>query len=417
MYKVLSRKVQENPLLKMHLFGMKIFGLFIFDNQFYHFWHWFRGLFFSVTFTVFNFTQHIDLISLWGNVDEMTTNAATTLLFTTTVFRLVNFFRNRRIYTNLVEHLDTFLCKMMKSDIEEEQEIIEENLKYTRKLTLGFWAIALTTGNLMCIQSFILSFFYEPHYVHDPITNASEPSFPPVILRSWFPFEDQWEHFYKVYFVQFYAMWVGMIIVPCWHAFIVALMIFPIIRFQILNHQLQNIEKYCLQEMYARERSNVDTPKAPRTLLNFLAKCVEEQVSIWKYVRQLEKLISGSIFLDFVAFSVLLCALLFQGSRVNNGVQYIIIFCYITTMTVILWMYYWHANEISLHSEMLTNSLYKSVWYEHDVVYQKAVLQFMAGSGKALQMQAGFVVMTLHSFLKILQASYSYFTLLTQVAN
>uniref|UniRef100_A0A7G3AS51 Odorant receptor n=1 Tax=Lutzomyia longipalpis TaxID=7200 RepID=A0A7G3AS51_LUTLO len=398
----------------MHLLGMRIFGLFIFDGQTAPFLHWFRGIFFSVTFTIFNITQHIDLVSLWGNLDEMTTNAATTLLFTTTVFRLVNFFRNRKTYTTLVAELDDFLRQLMETKVVEEMKIIKRNLKYTKELTIAFWTIALTTGNLMCVQSFILSFIYEPHIVYDPLTNTSQTSFPPVILRSWFPFEDQWEHFYKVYFIQFYSMWVGMIIVPCWHAFIVALMIFAILRLQILNHQLQHIENYiCIDA----KRSNVEQPKEPKNLINFLTDSLVEQIKIRNYVKQLEKLIAGSIFLDFVVFSVLLCALLFQGSRTKFGVQIIIIICYITTMTVILWMYYWHANDISRHSETLALSLYNSCWYEHDITYQKAVLQIMLCSGREIRMQTGFVIMNLQSFLKILQASYSYFTLLTQVAN
>uniref|UniRef100_A0A1B0DIE1 Uncharacterized protein n=1 Tax=Phlebotomus papatasi TaxID=29031 RepID=A0A1B0DIE1_PHLPP len=280
MYRVLDKKVQDNPLLGMHLFGMRIFGLYIFGSQSVPFLHWFRGLFFSITFTIFNVTQHVDLISLWGNVDEMTTNAATTLLFTTTVFRLVNFFRNRETYTNIVARLDDMLSQLMDTEVPEERDIIEKNLKYTRTLTLGFWTIALTTGNLMCVQSFILSFLYEPHDVYDPVTvrkffiflaikfvlkikhisfqNTTQTSFPPVILRSWFPFDDQWEHFYTVYFVQFYNMWVGMIIVPCWHSFMVALMVFAILRLQILNHQFQHVEVYVLGGMYNAKRSNVE---------------------------------------------------------------------------------------------------------------------------------------------------------------
>lgn len=70
-------------------------------------------------------------------------------------------------------------------------------------------------------------------------TNVSQ--LPPVILRSWFPFDDLWDKFWIVYSVQFITMWIGMIIVPSWHCFIVSLKIHAIIRLEVLNHKLQNL--------------------------------------------------------------------------------------------------------------------------------------------------------------------------------
>ena len=37
-------------------------------------------------------------------------------------------------------------------------------------------------------------------------------------------------------------MWIGMIIVPCWHTFIVTLMIYAINKLDLLAYKLENIE-------------------------------------------------------------------------------------------------------------------------------------------------------------------------------
>lgn len=65
---------------------------------------------------------------------------------------------------------------------------------------------------------------------------------PPLILRAWFPLpiEDQWTYFYYIYIIQFYVMWLGMISVPCWHSFMVALMMYPIISMEQIYWKLEH---------------------------------------------------------------------------------------------------------------------------------------------------------------------------------
>ena len=150
---------------------------------------------------------------------------------------------------------------MWKTGSRVEKQILDRHVRYSIILTLGFWVCALVTANLMNFTSFIRSFFYEPSFMIDEKTvsywicllniiekytirpfyqGRNETSIPPLILRSWFPVEDYWQHFYKLYFVQFYVMWVGMIIVPCWHSLMVALMLYAIVKLEQLNYKLKN---------------------------------------------------------------------------------------------------------------------------------------------------------------------------------
>lgn len=218
------------------------------------------------------------------DIDEITKNAATTLLFATTSFRMISFYWNRMRFVNLVKAVDEGLEVLIESADETTRKIIANSVSYMRNLTAVFWVSALITANMMCINSVMQSFFYEPDKV----------SYPPTILRSWFPFEDYSRHFWLIYAIQYYIMNVGMLIVPCWHAFIVSMMVFVITKLQILNHKLAE----------TKDESH-------------LVKCVDEREKLFGIVRELSSLISSSVFLDFLVFSVLLCALLFQASQVN----------------------------------------------------------------------------------------------------
>lgn len=82
-------------------------------------------------------------------------NAATTLLFTTTVSRFYDFYRNRREFTELAHELHLNVREMLKSDRKDEKAIIEAHISYVNNLTVAFWTCALVTANSMCINTFI----------------------------------------------------------------------------------------------------------------------------------------------------------------------------------------------------------------------------------------------------------------------
>lgn len=60
---VLQKVVATNPLMRIHLRAMRIFGYIRFDNQNHKRLHCFRGVIFTVSFILFNITQV--LITSW----------------------------------------------------------------------------------------------------------------------------------------------------------------------------------------------------------------------------------------------------------------------------------------------------------------------------------------------------------------
>lgn len=159
----------------------------------------------------------------------------------------------------------------------------------------------------------------------------------PTILRSWLPVSPSCDNFYIFYFVHLYVMWVGMLIVPCWHAFIAALMIYIILELKLLQNRLTNFVDFLPAQPTAEE------------VYAFLSDCVEKQISLKDYVNKLLRLIKRSIFLDFIIYSALICALLYHASFTSSSVVVFITICFILTMSMILWLYHWHANLISVN--------------------------------------------------------------------
>uniref|UniRef100_A0AAG5DMZ4 Odorant receptor n=1 Tax=Anopheles atroparvus TaxID=41427 RepID=A0AAG5DMZ4_ANOAO len=211
--------------------------------------------------------------------------------------------------------------------------------------------------------------------------------YPAKILRSWYPSSDGNEsNFFEIYLIQLYIMYVGQLIVPSWHMFMVTLMIYGRIECSVLNHRLRTLDRYhkvhAPVEPTTNSLDSVDNTERRALIID----CVKRQSNLVAFTRELEQLTRAAVFLDFVVFSVLLCALLLEASITTSGVQIFIDICYITTMTTILFLYYWHANEINVCANELSISAYKSDWYRYNRGTNRMLQLFIMYSNQPLKM-------------------------------
>lgn len=68
----------------------------------------------------------------------------------------------------------------------------------------------------------------------------TSPDYATIILGSWFLFANIYMgyDFYGLFYSILHIMWVGIIIVPCWNSFIVALLIYVVIELNLINYKL-----------------------------------------------------------------------------------------------------------------------------------------------------------------------------------
>ncbi|XP_052902548.1 odorant receptor 56a [Anopheles moucheti] len=423
---ILPDAVYNNPLLKRTLLGLRYYGLLLGHSQSYKKAHCFRGMVFTVSMILFNCTQYVDLWQVWGSVSDMTANAATTLLFTTTIFRIIFFYFHRARFNSIIQVAHTGIERILGDGWNDEKDIVTSNVHYLNRLAVVFWSCALVTANMMCVYSLLLYLMYEGSSITEEQLNlagsnsnvTTPQQYPTPILRSWYPAADgQDKHFLEIYLIQLYIMYVGQLIVPSWHMFMVTLMIYGRIECSVLNHRLCFLDRYHKPEQEDKPKSNVPDHVDNDERRSLIIDCIKRQANLVAFTREMEQLTRAAVFLDFVVFSVLLCALLFEASMTTSGVQVFIDICYITTMTVILFLYYWHANEIHACADQLSMSAYKSDWYRYDRGTNRMLQIFILYSNRPLKMQAFFISMSLDTFLAILRASYSYFTILKQLTD
>jgi hypothetical protein len=83
----------------------------------------------------------------------------------------------------MVKTVDEKVTEIETLDDLPSKKILNDSARYVKYLTILFWICAMLTANLMCVNSFVQSFLYEP--VVEVKDGINVTSFPPVILRSW----------------------------------------------------------------------------------------------------------------------------------------------------------------------------------------------------------------------------------------
>ncbi|XP_030381125.1 odorant receptor 43a [Scaptodrosophila lebanonensis] len=171
---------------------------------------------------------------------------------------------------------------------------------------------------------------------------------------------------------------------------------------QILNYKLEHI-------------AHLDTEEER---LRMLFACIRFYHSVFRYVRQLNDLVTFIVGVEALIFGVIIALLLFCLNIISSPTQCISLMMYILTMLYVLYTYYNRAHDLVIEGARVTQSIYNVPWYEGSMRFRKTVLIFLMQSQSPLMIRlANVYPMTLAMFQSLLNASYSYFTMLRGVTN
>ncbi|EDW60087.1 odorant receptor 43a [Drosophila virilis] len=171
---------------------------------------------------------------------------------------------------------------------------------------------------------------------------------------------------------------------------------------QILAHKLTRIEQ--LQDEEQRYQ--------------MLTACIRIHITVAGYVRKLTTLVTYIVGVEAIIFGSIICSLLFCLNIITSRTQMISIVMYILTMLYVLFTYYNRANDLVIECSRVTQAAYNVPWMECSLRFRQTLLIFLMQTQRPLVIKVGNVYpMTLAMFQSLLNASYSYFTMLRGVTN
>ncbi|XP_048507801.1 odorant receptor Or1-like [Athalia rosae] len=146
-----------------------------------------------------------------------------------------------------------------------------------------------------------------------------------------------------------------------------------------------------------------------------LENCIKHHTDIIYFAREIEAIFSGTIAMQFFVNCIIICMTAFHITQMKIFIPTEVIgtTMYICCMTYQIFIYCWHGNEIVLHSESVVYAAFMGNWWRCGERYKRALRLLMVRANRPLVLKAGNILtLSLQTFVVILRASYSFFTVL-----
>ncbi|XP_069682447.1 odorant receptor 10-like [Periplaneta americana] len=136
-----------------------------------------------------------------------------------------------------------------------------------------------------------------------------------------------------------------------------------------------------------------------------------------RFIMELEDVFNPMMLAQFLSSSGTLCLIIFQITVMEDagfGMATFVQFLAISIMQLLLFC--WYGNELTFQCESVVRAAYESSWYEASISFKSSLCMMIMRAMKPFRLTGGkLYVMSLDTFVAIMKASFSYFTMLNQL--
>ncbi|KAM3962081.1 olfactory receptor 27 [Aphomia sociella] len=385
----------DHPLLGPTLKGIKLWGLWQstgWNPVIYNLIH--AGA------IIFVISQYVELWCIRSDLPSALRNLSVSMLSTVCVVKAGTFVYWQNQWKNVLNFVSGMeKCQLSKND-NTTTSLIAEYTSYSRRITYFYWSLVAATVVTLILAP--LAGFLSSPDVRKNIRNGTKPF--PEIMSSWVPFDRTKGFGYWVVTIeQSLLCFYGGGIVANYDTNAVALMLF-------FSGQMKIVSANCARLF----ESGVDL--SYDVILRRIAYCHHHHLSLVKYSKILNSLLSPVMFLYVIICSLMICASAIQlTTEGTTTMQRIWIAEYLMALIAQLFLYCWHSNEVLIESDNVDQGLYTSEWWSSDLRIRRNILLLGGQLRKIVIFTAGpFTTLSLPTFIAILKGSYSYYTLLSK---
>nr|ALD51499.1 odorant receptor 34 [Locusta migratoria] len=367
-----------------------------------------------VLFTQFSFlfAQVQALWFFWGNIDKITHD---TCLLITTILGLVKFFTfvlRQEDFFRMVQKIDDSRAEQSKSGDSEIVSILDASYRSARTITLymtflggsspGVWAIIPTILRRLGV-------------------------FPPereLPATAWYSRRDTETPYYQMLCtLQYFSMQYSFFMAMCLDLFFVCIIIHAAGQLEVLNARFRRVGQIAgnhsadsHKQQKALEEFSGDV-FSPEEIWEDLCDCIKQHQDIIELIKEIERLLSKIVLLQFLGATVIICVTLFQSSKNTDNIAALLLLqAYLGVVIYEIFMYCWYADDILYQSSRLAMSAYACNWPGAPPQLQRALVFIIRRTQRPLGLTAGkFYYVSRETFVRLMSASYSYYALLNQV--
>ncbi|XP_063371790.1 putative odorant receptor 85d [Cydia amplana] len=396
--KYLARLEDPNhPLLGPTLWGLQSWGM-LQPN---------RGMS-RIIYNLIHFATFLFLVSLYvelwfirENLELALKNLSYTILTTVCVVKAGTFVVWQTYWQEIIQFVSTLERSQLEKKDKTTCTIIAGYTKYSRNVTCFYWG--LVTATVFTVILAPLGVFLSSSEQRELILNGTIPF--PEIMSSWVPFDNTkgfgyWFQIVEHTLICFY----GGGIIANYDANTVALMSFFCGQLELLA---ANSKK-----LFSEDSKLVSYSEA----MERIKQCHAQHLSLIKYSKILNSLLSPVMFVYVVICSLMICAIaILLTTEGTTTMQRMWGAEFLAALIAQLFLYCWHSNEVYFMSERVDRGIYESEWWRCGVDLRRCVVLLGGQLRKTIIFGAGpFTNLTIATFVAILKGSYSYYTLLSK---
>ncbi|XP_059061480.1 odorant receptor Or1-like [Achroia grisella] len=337
---------------------------------------------------IYTITQTVDLFIIWGNIPLMT---ATMFLLGTSCAHATKFF-NLFIRENMIKTIVYSSDEVLRSvEDKDGKAIIKSCNRQTRIQLLVYYSLTMVT-----ILGLTMS--------------AEHGSLP---LRSWYPYDVTKSPAYELTFaLQVYTLCVAALLNISKDTMATTLIAQCHCRLKLIGLSLKTLcHDLHLDKTVMLSAGQEELVRAR------LRNCAIEHQTVLETAVLLQNCFSEPTFAQFNVSLVIICVTAFQlVSQTGNIVRLMSMGTYLANMMFQVFIYCYQGNQLSHESSDISSAAYLCPWYMMSPKLRRDLLIVMIRSRRIAKITAGgFTTLSLDSFMAIIKASYSLFTLLKQV--
>lgn len=233
--------MKSDPLLFRNLKAMSIIGMWPPENKKYQkFYNIYSKLIF-IGFCCFTTSQFVEIYYVHDDFKELTSNAGVSLLYAVAIFKVyIAIFKHKKIKL-LTNHIRDSEIEILKENT-NVKNILNDYIKQNWGVTKKFWLLTFWTILGFFVSPTIESILIGPQEIVSKNGTGTGRFKRPLVFSSFFPFDKYTPGFYQLaYGLQTISGTIGASYLGIWDTFIVALMIYAIGQFRILQYNIRNI--------------------------------------------------------------------------------------------------------------------------------------------------------------------------------
>lgn len=136
----------------------------------------------------------------------------------------------------MVSFLHEDITTLLRITDRLEENMITQTVRYLRIVTVVMWTPSVIAGFIAYIDCFYRTVFLPETVFNIPeVLNGTAQ---PILLFQLFPFGEVYDHFVVGYLGACYALFLGITVIPCWHTFVMCLMKYIVVKYEIINKRL-----------------------------------------------------------------------------------------------------------------------------------------------------------------------------------